>query len=320
MRRHSLVPLSIPTKMAPSFRERSAISEDTLNRTDTILSEVPEGSSESRFIAEQLPPLDASKCPNYPPTKVVVDNADSFTTARNIIKRSPQATRKTAVLNLASDELQAGGWLYSLAKTQVCHRKISGSIRSLITGRSSVLLIHTLCYTQGRVLPLAESRSRIRCGDLLARSGHLQGRPRSQLCGPVPTGETSCLSPDRRRAERTPPHARSYCLQIPPGLGRYERQDSPRVSNGRSQRKHPYCSWYGTVVPLLGRRSHCLVSGAMGCGAYYCPPRQVAEEMRNILLEPEFKGWFQEIVFAVYATPGNPNFEVFSEVFEDVEV
>ena len=42
--------------------------------------------------------------------------------------------------------------------------------------------------------------------------------------------------------------------------------------------------------------------------------------MRSILLEPEFKGWFQEIVFAVYATPGNPNFEVFSEVFEGVEV
>lgn len=58
----------------------------------------------------------------------------------------------------------------------------------------------------------------------------------------------------------------------------------------------------------------------MGCGAYYCPPRQVAEEMRSILLEPEFRGWFREIVFAVYTTPGGTNFDVFSEVFKDLEV
>ena len=47
---------------------------------------------------------------------------------------------------------------------------------------------------------------------------------------------------------------------------------------------------------------------------------QVAEEMRAILLEPEFKGWFREIVFAVYVTHGNPNFDIFTEIFKDVEV
>ena len=66
--------------------------------------------------------------------------------------------------------------------------------------------------------------------------------------------------------------------------------------------------------------THVFALGAMGCGVYFCPPRQVAEEMRAILLEPEFKGWFRDIVFAVYVTSGNPNFEIFSEVFSDVEV
>ena len=62
--------------------------------------------------------------------------------------------------------------------------------------------------------------------------------------------------------------------------------------------------------------------GAMGCGAYWCPPHAVAREMKAILLEPEFKGWFKKVVFAVYSSPGNgeKNFNIFSEIFENVKV
>ncbi|KAJ3486807.1 hypothetical protein NLI96_g3984 [Meripilus lineatus] len=273
--------------MAPSFRERSAISEDTLNRTDTILSEVPEGSSESRFIAEQLPPLDASKCPNYPPTKVVVDNADSFTTARNIIKRSPQATRKTAVLNLASDELQAGGWLYSLAKTQE----------------------EALCYSSTLYATLKEEYypwPNLGPGSVAGIYSPAVVIFKDDL-------DHNCvdLSPQERQVVSV------LTVAAPRG---------PRLTRDRTAFKYPQDleDMRGKIRLVYRMAAHNgnthIVLGAMGCGAYYCPPRQVAEEMRNILLEPEFKGWFQEIVFAVYATPGNPNFEVFSEVFEDVEV
>ena len=60
----------------------------------------------------------------------------------------------------------------------------------------------------------------------------------------------------------------------------------------------------------------------MGCGAYACPPHLVAEEMKNILLEPEFRGWFRKVVFAVYSKNYDPNsnFEVFTEAFKGVEV
>ncbi|KAF9003159.1 hypothetical protein BDZ89DRAFT_1095796 [Hymenopellis radicata] len=52
-----------------------------------------------------------------------------------------------------------------------------------------------------------------------------------------------------------------------------------------------------------------LILGAMGCGA-------------NILLEDEFRGWFRQVVFAVYSKEGNGpgNFAVFQEVFKDVVV
>lgn len=58
----------------------------------------------------------------------------------------------------------------------------------------------------------------------------------------------------------------------------------------------------------------------MGCGAYACPPKLVATEMRSILLEHEFKGWFAKVVFAVYSHPGDGpiNFGVFSEAFKGV--
>jgi uncharacterized protein (TIGR02452 family) len=62
-----------------------------------------------------------------------------------------------------------------------------------------------------------------------------------------------------------------------------------------------------------------LVLGAMGCGAYGCPPRVVAWEMKTAIQSDEFAGWFENVAFAVYAAvpSGKRNFDVFSEVFED---
>lgn len=69
-----------------------------------------------------------------------------------------------------------------------------------------------------------------------------------------------------------------------------------------------------------GNGKEYIVLGAMGCGAYACPPTQVAREMRAILLEDEFKAAFREVVFAVYSKPGNggTNYEVFERVLRDI--
>jgi hypothetical protein len=60
----------------------------------------------------------------------------------------------------------------------------------------------------------------------------------------------------------------------------------------------------------------------MGCGAYRCPPKAVAREMKSILLEEEFEGWFRQVIFAVYSRKGNGpgNFEVFKDAFDGVEL
>ena len=63
-----------------------------------------------------------------------------------------------------------------------------------------------------------------------------------------------------------------------------------------------------------------LVLGAMGCGAYRCPPKVVAEEMKRLIETEEFHGWFENLVFAVYAAgpTGRNNLTVFRTVFERV--
>ena len=64
-----------------------------------------------------------------------------------------------------------------------------------------------------------------------------------------------------------------------------------------------------------------MYSGAMGCGAYGCPPRDVAEEMKAVLFDEEFSGWFKEVIFAIYPAgrTGQRNYDVFKEVFEALE-
>lgn len=64
-----------------------------------------------------------------------------------------------------------------------------------------------------------------------------------------------------------------------------------------------------------------LHSGAMGCGTYGCPPRQVAEEMRAILFEEEFVGWFKEVNFAINSArrTGPTNYDIFKDIFEASE-
>lgn len=72
---------------------------------------------ESIFHAKQLPtlePIDISK--EKRPVHVI--NSDAFTVARELLDKYPDAKGSIAVLNLASDEVPGGGWLYSLSRTQ----------------------------------------------------------------------------------------------------------------------------------------------------------------------------------------------------------
>jgi len=111
--------------MAPSFGERQKIAKDTIARSASVLAETPGASPESTFIAEQLPSLHDLPCPGTTDTDLKIVNLDSFSAARNILDNYKEAAGKVAVLNLASDEVRAGGWTDSLSTTQVCVSYVS---------------------------------------------------------------------------------------------------------------------------------------------------------------------------------------------------
>jgi Uncharacterized protein conserved in bacteria (DUF2263) len=118
----SLTQFFSSTQQPPNFAHRKKVAADTKARSNAItLEHAKEGATtESMFLtADQLLPLDVSNCPKHPSCRVKVVNADSFTAARDIMKVYPEAQGKTAVLNLASDEVPGGGWEISLATTQV---------------------------------------------------------------------------------------------------------------------------------------------------------------------------------------------------------
>lgn len=61
----------------------------------------------------------------------------------------------------------------------------------------------------------------------------------------------------------------------------------------------------------------CVVLGAFGCGAFENPPEIVARAYKEVL--PEYKGYFDEIRFAVYCTPKDTtNCDVFSRTMKGI--
>lgn len=278
--------------MSPDLARRQKIAEDTKARSDVITIEhAKEGATtESMFLtADQLPALDVSDCPNLPSSKIRVVNADSFTTARDIMKTDPEARGKTAVQNLASDEMPGGGWESSLSKTQE----------------------EALCYSSTLFATLKPSYYP---WDNLG--------PKS-IAGVFSPGvvvfkddlDHDCINlvPNERRVVSVITVAAPRCPALSEDRSTFRNISDLEDFRGKIRLVYRMAAHHGQQY---------LVLSAMGCGAYDCPPRLVAEEMKAGLSEPEFKGWFRRVTFAVYSKKSNGprNFDIFQELLDGVEI
>lgn len=276
--------------MASTSEGRREIALDTLRRTQDVISSTPGASDRSFFINDQLPSLDPTKCPRLQSTKVHVVGTDSYTAAREIIRGFPEAIGKTAVLNLASDEKRAGGWMESFTRTQE----------------------EALCYSSTVYATLKEdyypwpnlgpgSIAGIFSPDIVVFKNDLDHN-----CVDLPLEERRLVSVISVAAPRNPALTKD-------GTSLANERD---LDDFRGKIRLVY-----RMAGTWGKQA--IVLAAMGCGVYGCPPRQVADEMKSILLEDEFKGWFRNIVFAVYKSldrATSPNYDIFKEVFEDLQV
>ena len=139
----SILPSDKPDSSSLSYRQK--VARDSISQASKLVADhATEGASpESTFISSQLPPLDVARRPNQPASLVDVINRDAFTVARHLIAETPDARGRIAVLNLASDALRAGGWEFSLSRTQV-GLKLTLNERALISTRRRLYVTRLL--------------------------------------------------------------------------------------------------------------------------------------------------------------------------------
>jgi uncharacterized protein (TIGR02452 family) len=265
---------------------RRAICNNTIKRSAAIAASIPGGSLTSRFIQSQLPPLTKEdlKYPGVSRHPIEIHNSDAFALARTLSSQS-QFNGKIGVLNLASDQQPGGGWCYTLSSTQE---------EALCYSSTLYATLRPEWYPWPNTGPGA-------CGGILSP-------------GIVVFRDTL----DNDLAE-LPEHERHVVAVLTVAAPCW-----PKVTeDGKNFAKESELQDLREKILLVlrmaaGEGVTKLVLGAMGCGAYGCPPRAVAREMKEALEKEEFEGWFESVAFAVYAAgpAGKRNLAIFREVFE----
>jgi uncharacterized protein (TIGR02452 family) len=266
------------------FQARRAICENTIARSAEIAASTSGGSLDSTFVSSQLPPLTPSH-PDFPDLArkpIEIHNSDSFALARSL----KPTIGKVGVLNLASNYEVGGGWRQTISTTQE----------------------EALCYSSTLYATLKpEWYPWPNLGP-----GSCAGIFSPDVVVFKDTLDNDCVElPEQRRSVLAVITVAAPC--------------SPKLnSDGEGFAKENDLEDLRERILLVLRvaatnRITNLVLGAMGCGAYRCPPRLVAQEMRKALESHEFEGWFECVDFAVYAAGpmGKRNLEVFKDVFEN---
>ncbi|KAL0056547.1 hypothetical protein AAF712_016848, partial [Marasmius tenuissimus] len=270
--------------MTPGDRARFEISRDTLARSEAIITQYSARGAtlDSAFNDDQLSPLDPDLCPGHPPSPVEFVKLDTFVAARNIVKCFPDAADgKIAILNLASDELPGGGWDKTPSRSQE----------------------DALCYSSTLFKTLKPSHY--------------------PWPNTGPGSVAGIFSPGVVVFKDDLDHD---CVDLPEEkrcIVGIITVAAPRLPELTPDGKH--FANKGQLEDLRGKirlvyrmaahnEKEYLILGAMGCGVYRCPPRQVAEEMKSVLIEDEFKGWFRNVTFAIYSRHSEI-MDTFREVF-----
>ncbi|KAK1235936.1 hypothetical protein PQX77_000823 [Marasmius sp. AFHP31] len=275
--------------MTPGDRARYEISRDTLARTEAITSQYSARGAtlDSTFNSDQLSPLDPDSSPNHPLSPVEFVKLDTFVAARNIVKRFPNAAYgKIAILNLASDEKPGGGW----DKTPVRSQEDALCYSSTLFKTLKPSYYPWPNTGPGSVAGIFSPGVVVFKDDL------------DHDCVDLPEGERCILGIITVAAPRLP--------ELTPDGKRFANKG--QLENLRGKIRLVYRM-------AAHNEKEYLILGAMGCGVYRCPPRQVAEEMKSVLMEEEFRGWFRNVTFAIYSRHSEI-MNTFREVFADTRV
>lgn len=268
-----------------SIPKRRKVLIDTIERSADIVRSTPGASQESTYMPGQLPVLSPSASPNLKRNPVRVVDSDSFAAARSILASNPAA--KVTVLNLASDVEPGGGWQYTVGQTQE---------EALCYSSTLFATLRPEWYPWPNLGP--RSTAGIYSPAVVVFRDTLDND-----LAELPDSERFVVSVITVAAPRGP-----ALTTVSNGAQVFAKESD--LNDLREKIRLVYrCAAHN------GQTS--LILGAMGCGAYRCPPEVVAREMRSILEDEEFAGWFEDVLFAVYAAGdvGQRNLTVFHGEF-----
>ncbi|KAK7403146.1 hypothetical protein QQX98_011095 [Neonectria punicea] len=287
-----------------SFRrgaELAAVAKETRTVLPDILQELPNihASRSEALYDDSLPRLKPADCPRRTPTRktaIKIINDDTWNTAITLAASKNPASGRVAVLNMASNISPGGGWLKgALAQEEaLCYRS------------SLYLSLHRRYYPW-------KQRMGIYTPDVVViRSDQDSGH--KLLMPDVNVEDLPIMSVLSIAGLRRPPVDN---ITLDTGSGIVQKMVYSRPSDRElTKTKMRLC------LRMAAHRDHgLLVLGALGCGAFRNPPREVANCWLEVLKETEFAGgWWEEVWFAVFDRRNEGNFEIFDEVLGDVEV
>ena len=286
-----------PLPTTKSCTALAAVAAETKSVLPGLLKSLPQ-CWDGRLITSPSP-LDPRFCPRHPPTAVRVLNADALDAALALpaspasapSSAGPRARPPPLVLNMANRHHGGGGWLAgALAQEEaLCYRS-------------------SLSFTlKRRFYPLPAAGVVYSPAVAVIRDALADGHALRNLSDPRGLGMVSVVS---CAALRDPP----VDVRVD-GREVYARRKDEEIMRGKMR----------AVLRVAGRRGHArVVLGALGCGAFRNPRAEVCAMWREVLGEVEFRGWFEEVVFAVLEEGGDEkgdgNFGVFYRGLEGMMV
>ncbi|KAF4122353.1 Uncharacterized protein GMORB2_7345 [Geosmithia morbida] len=250
-----------------------------------------------------LSSLRISDCPRTGGACIKIVNMDTLDAAMRLRREFPGPRSRVAVLNMASNTHPGGGWRTgAMAQEEsICYRS------------SLYMSLHRRHYPWSQ-------RMGIYTGDVVVirssmRSGHKLLVPD---CAVDDLPIVSVLSIAALRC----PATRSVTPPVSKIGDDSSAQHQQRTVYANYKDRDLTVDKMRLCLRMAASHGHTqLVLGALGCGAFRNPPREIAECWLEVLTELEFQGgWWDQVWFAVYDAKNEGNFELFEEVLGNVQV
>lgn len=282
----------LPTTPNPRDRDELVrVSKETLSVLPGLLLTRPDAPPEGH-LCDQVPPLDQKFCPRFSKTRVRVVNMDTIDAAVELASSRP-SHKPVCVLNMAN-AIYAGGGFRTGALAQ----------EEALCYRSSLSFTLKLRYYPIPDKAVIYSPTVLVIRDNLTR-GHdmLDCRDPRQLPVLAVVSAAAIFQPLINRVLAHPGEENSEMYADP----------DDRLLMAEKMRV--------VLRTAIRNRHRQIVLGALGCGAFQNPPREVSQLWAIVLQEPEFSGgWWEDVIFAVLSDQQNRNFWWFETTLDGLMV